>query len=415
MSTPEPFDIAKLFNKIRELEIHTPQGVSGQMTKESRYVFNYNQVGDEAAVSLVMPVRKESYASGNLMGVFAMNRPEGYLRYVIEERLKRFGAPSDMFLLFLAGGNQIGRLTYALPGECLPQSKGEHLEELLSSPSGALFKRLVDQYALGSGISGIQPKALVPIANDSNIGGPAEHTAVPLKTLIVKAEGEDYPGLARNEYFCMSVAHEAGFNVPKFWLSDDGQLFLMSRFDRTPDGTALGFEDMAVLTGRTDKEKYQGSYEMIARAVEKYAGDDSVRQLRRLFERVVLSCWLRDGDAHLKNFGMLYEHPAAARRLAPVYDVVCTDAYPELDGLMALKLNKSKTFPTNEEIIEYGNRLGLSDVDVAGILKRIEDAYHTVKSRCEKDPRYQADSLLSDIRKAIERTDFRDRTSFVAN
>ncbi len=412
MSEIQPFDIEKLFNKIRQLEIHTPQGVSGRLTKESQYVYNCNQVKDDAAASLVMPVREQSYTNGELMGVFAMNRPEGYLRYIIEERLKRFGAPSDMFMLFLAGSNQIGRLTYVLPGEGLPQTAGEHLQELLSLPSGALFKRLVDQYALGSGISGIQPKALVPITNDSDIGGQAEHTAVPLQTIIVKAEGDDFPGLARNEFFCMSVAKEAGFDVPKFWLSDDGQLFLMARFDRLPDGTAWGFEDMAVLTGRTDKQKYEGSYEMIAQAVEKFAGDDSVEQLRRLFERVIFSCWLRDGDAHLKNFGMLYEHPAAARRLAPIYDVVCTDVYPELDGLMALKLNKSKAFPTNEEFVEYGNRLGVSEDEVEEILGRIEGAYNTVVLKFEKDPRYQGDSLLSDIQKAVGRTGPRDRSVF---
>jgi serine/threonine-protein kinase HipA len=113
---------------------------------------------------------------------------------------------------------------------------------------------------------------------------------------------------------------------------------------------------------------------------------------------------MRDGDAHLKNFGMLYEHPAAARRLAPIYDVICTDVYPELDGLLALKLNKSKAFPTSEEIVEYGNRLGLNDDEVAEILVRIEDAYNTVVLRCENDPRYQGDSLLTDLQKAIKRT-----------
>jgi len=101
---------------------------------------------------------------------------------------------------------------------------------------------------------------------------------------------------------------------------------------------------------------------------------------------------------------MLYEHPAAARHLAPIYDVVCTDVYPELDGKLALKLNKSKAFPTNEEIVEYGNRLGLNDDEVAEILGRIEDAYNIVVLRCENDPRYQGDSLLADLQKVIERT-----------
>jgi serine/threonine-protein kinase HipA len=160
----EIFDIDRLFNKIHQLEIHTPQGLSGVLSKESRYVFNYHRNIDEAAaISIVMPIRHESYTQGDLMGIFAMNRPEGYLRYIIEERLKRIGAPSDMFLLFLAGSNQIGRLSYSLPGELPPQSGSERLSELLSSPSGELFKHLVDQYALGSGISGIQPKTLVPI------------------------------------------------------------------------------------------------------------------------------------------------------------------------------------------------------------------------------------------------------------
>lgn len=171
-----------------------------------------------------------------------------------------------------------------------------------------------------------------------------------------------------------------------------------------PDGTAMGFEDMAVLTGRTAKEKYEGSYEMIARVVNTFSGDDSVAQLRKLFERVALSFWMRDGDAHLKNFGMLYEHPAAVRRLAPVYDVVCTDVYPELDDKLALKLNKSKAFPTKEEIVKYGNRLGLNEDEVAEILGRIEDAYSTEILRCENDPRFQFDNLLADIQKAIERT-----------
>jgi len=402
MSALKPFDITRLFNKIRQLEIHTPQGMGGLLTKESRYVFNYDHMNDDAAVSLVMPVRKESYASGDLMGIFAMNRPEGYLRYIIEERLRRLGAPSDMFLLFLAGDNQIGRLTYTLPGNSVPRSSGERLEDILSSPSGPLFQRLVEQYALGSGISGIQPKALVPITNGSFDVSPPGHAAIPLKTIILKAGGGGYPGLARNEFFCMSVAKEAGLDVPQFWLSDDGLLFLMSRFDRTADGTALGFEDMAVLTGRTEKEKYHGSYEMIAQAVETFTRNDSVLQLRKLFERVALSCWVRDGDAHLKNFGILYEHPDAARRLAPVYDVVCTDIYPELDGLLALKLNKSKTFPTRKGIVEYGRRLGISNSDAVEVLDRIKGAYNTIVSLCKKDPRYQGDGLLADIQKAMK-------------
>jgi serine/threonine-protein kinase HipA len=87
--------------------------------------------------------------------------------------------------------------------------------------------------------------------------------------------------------------------------------------------------------------------------------------------------------------------------------VVCTDVYPELDGKLALKLNKGKAFPTREDIVEYGNRLGLNGEEVAEILVRIEDAYSAVIVRCENDPRYQGDSLLADLQKAIEHTGLR--------
>ena len=403
MNTPaSTFDIEKLFDKIRQLDVHTPQGIAGLLAKESTFVFNYGDVEPSAAVSLTMPVRRKSYSSGALMSVFAMNRPEGYLRYIIEERLARFGTPSDMFLLFLAGRNQIGRLTYALRGEAVPEGEGEQLDELLSSPSGQLFERLVSKYALGSGISGVQPKTVVPL-----LPAPAEpatvdsHAALPLKTVIVKAEGDDYPGIARNEFLCMSVAREAGFEVPDFWLSDDGLLFVMARFDRTPDGAALGFEDMSVLTGN---EKYRGSYEMIARAVEVYTGADFRAQATRLFERVALSCFLRDGDAHMKNIGLLYSDPTGPRRVSPIYDVVCTGIYPSLDGRMALNLNKSKVFPVPEQLAAYGERLGLKRGEAEAVLLRIDTAFDAVADHLAADERYQADDLLSRIRGEVRRT-----------
>lgn len=414
MSTPSqlkpapPFDLEQLFDKIRRLDVHTPQGMAGLLAKESTFVFNYGEVEPDAAVSLTMPVRRKSYSSGALMNVFAMNRPEGYLRYIIEERLARFGTPSDMFLLFLAGRNQIGRLTYALHGQTVPEGEGERLDELLSSPSGQLFERLVSKYALGSGISGVQPKTVVPLAPEvpASVATPGvatldAHATLPLTTVIVKAEGDDYAGIARNEFLCMSVAREAGFDVPDFWLSNDGLLFVMARFDRAPDGTPLGFEDMSVLTGN---DKYRGSYEMIGRAVEVYTGDDFRAQSLRLFERVALSCFLRDGDAHMKNIGIIYTDPTGPRRLSPIYDVVCTGIYPLLDGRMALNLNKSKVFPVPGQLIAYGERLGLKRAEAEAILLRIDQAFDTVAERLGQDDRYKADDLLVRIRDVIRRT-----------
>jgi serine/threonine-protein kinase HipA len=55
----------------------------------------------------------------------------------------------------------------------------------------------------------------------------------------------------------------------------------------------------------------------------------------------VLSVLVRNGDAHLKNFGVLYASPAGPMALAPVYDVVTTTVYIEND-VPALSLAGTK-------------------------------------------------------------------------
>lgn len=66
--------------KIKKLNVETPEGHAGTLTKESRYVFNYETTTRDAEVSLVMPLRAQSFASGGLFSIFEMNRPEGYLQ-----------------------------------------------------------------------------------------------------------------------------------------------------------------------------------------------------------------------------------------------------------------------------------------------------------------------------------------------
>lgn len=401
-------DLDQAFHSVKSLQVHTPQGIAGQLVKESRYTFNYlNGSGPAVAVSLLMPIRSESYAKGNLFSVFGMNRPEGYLRHRLEEHFRRLGAAPDIFLLYLTGKSQIGRLEYTNPDYPLEDLLPESLSDILTSTSSEYFEYLLSKYALRSGIAGAQPKTLVPISGGVSGFDPTvdERGSLATETVIVKAEGANFPNLARNEYFCMSVAKDAGLTVPEFWLSDDSQLFVMTRFDRTPSGERLGFEDFTVLTGRTNDQKYEGSYEMIGKAVATYTGDLQIRELERLFDRVALSCLLRDGDAHLKNFGLLYSVPNGSRELAPTFDVVNTDLYPELDGKLALKMGGSKTFPTPDELFNYADTLGVDRKYADNTLNRINTSIeHTLKN-LRNDSRYQ-DDLLDRMESTIFRTNW---------
>ncbi|MDA8092426.1 MAG: type II toxin-antitoxin system HipA family toxin [Betaproteobacteria bacterium] len=366
-------------DRIKRLLVETPQGPSGYLNKESRYSFNYATTKREREVSLVMPLRAESYASGALFSVFEMNRPEGYLLDALRKRFAKIKVLDDMDLLAITGTNQIGRLSYIAEGQPQRVRKAEVTkDELIASRASVeLFDFLVDT-CFDSGISGFQPKVIAPVQV-------TEKTTSRTSDFIVKSAGEDYPHLAQNEFLCMSVAREAGIETPPFWLSDDGGLFIMSRFDIV-DERRLGVEDMAVLMKRSPEQKYNGSYEMIARALDVFCPQTAATQKQKLFEYVALSCLVRNGDAHLKNFSLIYEAPASGARLSPLYDVVTTTVYEivhprtgatHTDRTLALNLRKSKTFPTFDELANFGS--GVCGVrDSIGVIDRIEDAKRSV-------------------------------------
>jgi len=70
----------------------------------------------------------------------------------------------------------------------------------------------------------------------------------------------------------------------------------------------------------------------------------------------VLSVAVRNGDAHLKNFGLLYTDPTTDDvQLSPLYDIVNTTSYLPKD-VMALKLAKTKSWPYRNTLIEFGKQ-----------------------------------------------------------
>jgi serine/threonine-protein kinase HipA len=338
------------------LDVSTPQGPAGVLAREEAYRFAYSpHAPAEVAVSLTMPPRLQPYDSANLHPIFQMNLPEGYLLERLRNRLAKTTGMEPMLLLALLGGDAaIGRIRFA-GATAAPKQAGESLSAILAYRGAeGLFDSLVDRYLMRSALSGVQPKLLVPEAPE------AGHKAAALTSeLIIKSGLAEFPGLAINEFLCMSIARAAGLPGPEFYLSDDRQLFVMRRFDRDEQGRPLGFEDMAVLTGKDAAAKYQGSYEAIARVIGLYCPPEQVGPaLARLFEMVALSCIVQNGDAHLKNFGLLYRSAADAT-LAPAYDIVNTTAYIPEDSL-ALTLGGSKSFSaTRQTLLEFAGRCQL--------------------------------------------------------
>jgi serine/threonine-protein kinase HipA len=350
-------------NKFKHLNISTTQGHAGALSRESQLVFNYQTEQNECEIALTMPLRAQSYASSILPGVLRQHLPEGHLYHWIKQHFGKTMPMNDMNILAITGREMIGRVRCAPPELNTLKNTGESLNDMLTwRGTEDLFDYLAEKYAMESGISGVQPKVLVKEKTDNKISNDViEKSAIKSRDFIIKSNGDDYPGLAQNEYICMSIAKAAGLNVPDFWLSDNRKLFIIDRFDYH-DGSYRGFEDMTALMGRQNDEKYQGSYEQIAKAVQLFTSPSYTQEsLRLLFQSIVLSCLLRNGDAHLKNFGILYTHPHSNdSRLAPVYDIVNTTMYIPQDS-MALKLNKTKAWPTRKTLCDFAKTHCLID------------------------------------------------------
>ena len=340
--------------KMKLVRVRTPAGQSGILSFErGSYAFAYGEQGEE--VSLTMPWQVASYNSGALHPVFQMNIPEGYVRERLTEKLRRYIKVNDMLFLALQQHRGIGRLSY--DSDLNMDAVGhESLESLVNWDSReSAFEYLLDKYLLNTAaVSGVQPKLLV---NTEKAG---ERGTLIEPELIVKTGGEEYEHLALNEFVCMSIARECGISVPEFWLSKNEELFIMKRFD-LQDGQALGMEDFAVLMKKSGDDKYLGTYEHVAKVVQLYTRD--AQQMDRIFDYVAISCLLGNGDAHLKNFSLLYDsiQPVAGLRLSPLYDVVNTTVYALDSHDLALRMEKSREFPDQDRLVRYGKSLGIKN------------------------------------------------------
>jgi len=354
------------------------------------------------AVSVTMPVRLPSWnAAFGLHPIFEMNLPEGFLR----ERLrlafaKATGSFDEFDLLSVVGRSQVGRIRYTGDKEELHEDVPfQSVDEILERGRGGdLFGYLLQKFAAFSGISGVQPKILV---RDETAFAQMEHTGERLSqsykgaTHIVKLwEPNEYPQLAANEYFCLTTARKCGLDVPPYRLAEDGLALVIDRFDLRMDGTYRGFEDFCALNARRTEEKYRGSYETsVMKRFAQFAASTEVNEdLEKLFTLIALNCALRNGDAHLKNFGIVYDDVQGQARLAPVYDLVTTSVYLAKDSL-ALTLNGSTQWPTTRELKKLGEtRAGGTPAKIKQILERIAEAtYETaieVRSYAKEHPEF---------------------------
>lgn len=170
---------------------------------------------------------------------------------------------------------------------------------------------------------------------------------------ILKLPDPRFANVPANEYATMRWAQASGIDIPEIDLVDlslvsglpqsgiprnESQAFVIRRFDRPSTGQRVHMEDFAQILDLYPNEKYRRfNYETIARVTFELAGRTA---LKRFVTRLVFMLASGNGDAHHKNWTLLYPDGFSAE-LSPAYDLVSTIQYYPHDGL-ALNLGGSK-------------------------------------------------------------------------
>ena len=171
---------------------------------------------------------------------------------------------------------------------------------------------------------------------------------------IIKTPSSLHRHVPANEFTAMTLASMAGVDTPEIRLVDmkdlqglpdiplarEDRAFAIKRFDREGN-RRIHMEDFAQVLVKYPHDKYRGgNYGQIGEILYRYSGDGLV-DIQQLARRLLVNILLANGDAHLKNWSLLYAD-GRTPRLAPAYDVVSTSVYIEDETEFAFNLARTK-------------------------------------------------------------------------
>lgn len=279
--------------------------------------------GAHEFVSLTMPVQSASWVWPALHPFFQVSLPEGFLLSVLKEQLGPHLGASGLDLLAVVGHNLVGRVQVSAAEHPHASTALDDLTPLLhGAASEQVFLELMTRH-LASGVSGVVPKFL----SDDTIALFRKGT-VATERHIVKGSSAQQPFIALNEHLCMQAAAATQAKVARTMVSDDGQILVVERFDIDPvTGQRRGFEDFCSLLGLTPDDKYDSTWERVARLTRDYVPIDRLLAANeQLAITLLLTHALGNADCHTKNLAFIYDDFDNVE-VAPIYDMLTILAY----------------------------------------------------------------------------------------
>lgn len=343
-----------------------------------RYLPEYLGSNAPAVVSSTLPLSERVYEERDVMAFFSNLLPDEGVRRRIAEIVGV--APDDTFgLLCEIGGDCAGAIAFWRQGKRPCRTDKPVFRELSDAEADDILHNLGSRpLGIGDefrGISGAGAQdKLIACLRGGKIFLPLKGTP---STHIIKPEIERFPGSVQNEYFCMELSRRCGFDTAECGIVRirDLDYYVTCRYDRAEvDGVVrrLHQEDFCQLLKCRPEIKYQDQggpsiVECVKLLREMHLPGSDVKSF---VDRVVFNFIIGNGDAHGKNFSIVYRD--GFPRLAPQYDLICTTVYPQIGKKMAMKFDGKFEFRwvTPGKIIRTFARAGIGEKLVRDSIER---------------------------------------------
>ena len=303
-------------------------------------------------LSASLPKRAEPFTRRECRPFFGGLLPEEGQRDAAAQALGVSRA-NDFALLDRLGGDVAGALQLLPLGEAPTTPSSDQRPTALDDAGlirilDALPVRplLAGEEGLRLSLAGAQSKVPVVLV-DGAVALPAPGQPT---THILKPPISRFRATTENEAFVMRLAAAIGLDVapvePR--VVRDRTFLLIERYDRAIDDEGhvrrIHQEDFCQALGVPPETKYASEggptfkdcFELLRRIVARPAVD-----VLKLLDAVIFNVMAGNADAHGKNFSIFYSDEGP--RLAPLYDLLATVAYPDLSPKFAMKIGQRAT------------------------------------------------------------------------
>jgi serine/threonine-protein kinase HipA len=169
-------------------------------------------------------------------------------------------------------------------------------------------------------------------------------------THILKPDVPRLPGSVQNEAFCLTLARRMKLATPDVMTGRAGSrtYLLVSRYDRKEIAgrwRRLHQEDFCQALGRHPSDKYEVNHTGIDGPTLEDMLDVTRRHMPatdivRLLDMAIFNVLACNTDAHAKNYAIMIR--AGGATLAPIYDVMCAEAWGSVTKNLAQRIAGEK-------------------------------------------------------------------------